>query len=858
MSTIPTGGKLSDKSPLARTHDAEDFLKVLVPSGCFEVRRKGKGVTGKVYGAGQWKEAAADLTSGSDTSVKAYWVTLNGTTLEPFDWKGPPLTSDKDVALRNWLLVDLDPNRPSDTNSTNEELEAAHAVVSHLRDTLMAEGWPEPMQSMSGNGYHLLYRIDLPTDDGGLVQRVLAGLAQRFSTDQVTVDTANYNPSRIVKVPGTWSRKGPDTFPDRPWRVAKLLTVPKSIIPVPVELLERAASKVTTTKAIVPVTLSPAPVTFVAKPGGMAFPRDVKGPGRGDAITQYLRDHGVMVKYARQGSDGTKVYLAFCPVTGVEAHGTDLCVMVPNDGPLVYVNSHNRGVGVKWAHLRAAIDPTYGQAKVQPGGTTDAGDARDPEERDVRQDLEVEVLAGMAQFDIEQRDHAGALEAMRIDLEGYGWILRDIYEQVTTALGERDGRAVSGPLLRAHGISDTTAEALMAPRHPDAVKAAVEWLADWMSRQKNSRTRDRARDLLSDNEQPDDGVLDQVRDLLEQHHATSVGRDADTSTAALDDVLARIESGRGESLRGLSTGVRWMDEATFGLRGLMMLAASPGVGKSNLALWLQRCVLMTEPKACCVFVSGELSRHDVWTRLWAQTANVPETFVVLGTRDAFYGKVMPTTNGPDMEVEKANQRLQEAKQRLHTLRPRMYVHDVTGARDVTVTGLERVVRQVMRTSGCERAFVVIDSFQAVGAFLTLENEKGIRSEIERDNLLTAAMLRLQARLDQPVLCISELNKAAMDQGDGDTSMTGMRGSARLAYSPNWVARLVDPMMVVEEEAPTKNGTTHTRTKKVRQKDQTDSTRTLWLEVQKARGGGKHGRTVLTHLYRTGNWLEGKR
>lgn len=76
----------------------------------------------------------------------------------------------------------------------------------------------------SGNGFHLWYAIDLPADDGGLVQRCLQALAARHNTPKAKVDTSIYNAARIAKIPGTWARKGDDT-PERLHRLAKVLEV---------------------------------------------------------------------------------------------------------------------------------------------------------------------------------------------------------------------------------------------------------------------------------------------------------------------------------------------------------------------------------------------------------------------------------------------------------------------------------------------------------------------------------------------------------------------------------------------------------------------------------------------------------
>jgi hypothetical protein len=55
-----------------------------------------------------------------------------------------------------------------------------------------------------------------------LVERALKGLAARFNTDRVELDTGNFNASRIWKLYGTLARKG-DSTETRPHRWARLL-----------------------------------------------------------------------------------------------------------------------------------------------------------------------------------------------------------------------------------------------------------------------------------------------------------------------------------------------------------------------------------------------------------------------------------------------------------------------------------------------------------------------------------------------------------------------------------------------------------------------------------------------------------
>src|SRR5271155_92148 len=112
--------------------------------------------------------------------------------------------------------------------------------MQRVQTELSKAGWPEPVVADSGNGYHLLYRIDLPSDDGGLVKRVLAALAAQFNTPEVKIDEKVFNPARIVKLYGTKARKG-DHTDERPHRWSKIIKMRDELQVVRKELLEAMA-----------------------------------------------------------------------------------------------------------------------------------------------------------------------------------------------------------------------------------------------------------------------------------------------------------------------------------------------------------------------------------------------------------------------------------------------------------------------------------------------------------------------------------------------------------------------------------------------------------------------------------------
>lgn len=73
-------------------------------------------------------------------------------------------TADTDIDRRCWLLIDLDPVRPAGVSSTDAEHRAALDLARDVRAFLLELGFPTGsiISADSGNGAHLLVRIDLP------------------------------------------------------------------------------------------------------------------------------------------------------------------------------------------------------------------------------------------------------------------------------------------------------------------------------------------------------------------------------------------------------------------------------------------------------------------------------------------------------------------------------------------------------------------------------------------------------------------------------------------------------------------------------------------------------------------------
>lgn len=167
---------------------------------------------------------------------------------------------DDDILRRRWLLVDIDPTRPGVVSSTDTEKAEASAIARATRDYLRRRGWPDPVLADSGNGWHLLYRLDLPNDDAArdLVRRCLRALDAIMGTHAASIDTSCFNASRICKLYGTLAAKGTAT-PERPHRYSRVVEVPGVLQVVGVEWLEALAAEL-------PAEAPPAPTPPPAIP----------------------------------------------------------------------------------------------------------------------------------------------------------------------------------------------------------------------------------------------------------------------------------------------------------------------------------------------------------------------------------------------------------------------------------------------------------------------------------------------------------------------------------------------------------------------------------------------------------------
>lgn len=247
-------------------------------------------------------------------------------------------TTDAEITRRRWFLLDFDPVRPAGISSTKEELAASKDRAESVIEWLTSIGWPEPLQASSGNGWHLMYRIEEPNDDAARIDIECATkmLSSIFSDPIIEIDVTVYNASRVWKIYGTISAKGDDT-PERPHRVAKVEKIPQEYLCV-----------------------TRAQIENVARPLRDAKTEEYKDP-TGEYIldmVKWLADRGQTVVSGPRpmfGREGQKWVISRCPFD--HNHQNPIVGLVSNRP--VFRCLHNSCSAYRWKEFREKVDPTY-------------------------------------------------------------------------------------------------------------------------------------------------------------------------------------------------------------------------------------------------------------------------------------------------------------------------------------------------------------------------------------------------------------------------------------------------------------------------------------------------------------------
>lgn len=254
-------------------------------------------------------------------------------------------TTDGEIILRDWVLLDLDSKRASGVNATEEQLSNAKKKANEVYKFIKDNGFYDPIVICSGSGVHLYLRCALlPSEENNaLVKRFTQAMSMLFSDEQVEVDEKVFNLGRIARVCGYYNRKGTNSDKDRPQRLCEFVRVPSEIKVNEKEYFEKIAA---------------------------LYPEEVKPTRENNYSTEkfdldsFLDKYDINVKKIEQVAGGKKYVLDHCIFN--ESHrGKDAVIFQRENGAISYVCLHNSCSHYTWHDVRIKFEPNAYERKYE-------------------------------------------------------------------------------------------------------------------------------------------------------------------------------------------------------------------------------------------------------------------------------------------------------------------------------------------------------------------------------------------------------------------------------------------------------------------------------------------------------------
>lgn len=242
-------------------------------------------------------------------------------------------TTDLEIESIQQILIDVDPSRPAGLSATSKEKENALNLAGKIEAHLEEIGMPEVIVADSGNGYHLILKVDLENtpDNVAMIKKFLKYLHFRFSTNTAEVDQTTYNPARITKLYGTMACKGENTE-ERPHRRSELLHVPEQIQPATVEQIKAVADKL------------PEVCQNIPKPKATKW-----------NIPELIEKHGLDLAYEKKLNGKHTIYvLGTCPWNSEHTNASAYIIQFDN-GAVVAGCHHNGCSNEDWSTLKVKL-----------------------------------------------------------------------------------------------------------------------------------------------------------------------------------------------------------------------------------------------------------------------------------------------------------------------------------------------------------------------------------------------------------------------------------------------------------------------------------------------------------------------
>jgi len=254
-------------------------------------------------------------------------------------------------------------------------------------------------------------------------------------------------------------------------------------------------------------------------------------------------------------------------------------------------------------------------------------------------------------------------------------------------------------------------------------------------------------------------LLDKAeRDIFEIAENRS-SSDAQSLRELVEETLELIQDSDGRITSGVESGFFELDEMTNGLQPgeMIIVAARPSMGKTAFALNIAEHMALVSQSPVAVF-SLEMSRQQLAQRLLCSKSGVDSNKVrknMLSQQEL-------------AELQYASVALSEAP---------VYIDDTPG---LTLLGLRARARRLASRHGIKAIFV---------DYLQLMSAPGSESRQQEVSVLSRGIKALARELKVPVVCLSQLNRAAENREGHRPRMSDLRESGSIEQDADVVMML---------------------------------------------------------------------
>jgi len=303
-----------------------------------------------------------------------------------------------------------------------------------------------------------------------------------------------------------------------------------------------------------------------------------------------------------------------------------------------------------------------------------------------------------------------------------------------------------------------------------------------------------------------------------------------------------------------------LDTMTLGLRGLILFASQPGSGKTALTTQLGFDSVVINPDTVFVFLSLEMSKDEILTRIKSRLSGVEFKKLVRGGYWADQSGMRGDKSRifiPLDEQERHNVAVANAK--LKQIGKRILILDSKNYPGYTIDGIVETVNAFKAENYATRAVVLIDYLQTYE--IPANEKRDLRGDLDEDKWRIGAMHSIEQRLgeENALIVISESRKPGGDDSWGE-DLADVMGAARGTYTPDMVFlyRGATDQEILDLYGNTENAKDKkaVKARELREQMVEEGRDIKHLTIAKGRDGVTRGKMKVTFNYRISNFVEG--